>query len=152
MAHAVSGHKCQGATLDSATVTHFGRCNGRKVRLLPGWMYVALSRVCTLADLLLGDELNADMFRRRPDMELEFARLEALDVQTKIFVSGSTPELEAQTNAADVKVNGLQREFENQERARMEKSGGKKVHLHQGKHPSDDNSGRVGKEQGTRIV
>ena len=116
MAHAVSGHKCQGATLDSATVTHFGRWNGRKVRLLPGWMYVALSRVCKLADLLLGDELNADMFRRRPDMELEFARLEALDVQTKMFVSGSTPELEPQANAADVKVNGLQREFENQER------------------------------------
>jgi len=67
----------------------------------------------------------------------------SLDVQTQIFVSGSTPELEAQANAADVKVNGLQREFENQERARMEKSGGKRVRLNQGKRPNGDKRGRM---------
>ena len=57
MAHAVTGHKVQGATLEHAVVSNFDAINGRKVALDAGWLYVALSRVSKLSSLLLGTKV-----------------------------------------------------------------------------------------------
>lgn len=127
MAHAVTGHKVQGATLKQAVVSSFDAINGRKVALDAGWLYVALSRVCKLSSLLLGTRVTPGMFKRRPDMELEFARLDLLDIRTVIKVHGETSELRARADAAHVRLQGLQQELENLQRVAIQKRAAKPV-------------------------
>jgi hypothetical protein len=101
-AHCITGHKIQGQTLKRVLVSHFNTdANGKKMSLAPGWLYVALSRVCRLSSLYLHGEVELRHGRPRVDMTYEFARLAVIEEQTKIRVSVKTAELDASLESAE---------------------------------------------------
>ena len=99
-AHAISGHKSQGQTLEQILIAglfRISRQTGNMTCLLRGvfwrgWMYTALSRTVSRYGLQLQQhDLPADHIReRRYDVLAEVARLQVLHERTRAFVWGGS--------------------------------------------------------------
>ena len=87
-AKAITGHKAQGMTLASIVVSGTSYTNkaGRVCSRIrsPGWLYVALSRVCKASDITLDMPCfpTDKLAKRRTDIDAEMARLQTLHVRT----------------------------------------------------------------------
>ena len=70
---ACTGHKAQGATIKNVFVTDFGRHKSAST----GWLYVVLSRVKSITNIFLVDELDThvDNFAEMPKVSFENERL-----------------------------------------------------------------------------
>ena len=81
---AITGHKTQGATLKNILICSFmGHSSGKS-----GWLYVVLSRVKSLKNIFILEELPSDLnhYKSRPKVKIELDRISNNSVQPKTFI------------------------------------------------------------------
>ena len=85
-AFAITGHKTQGAALKNILICSFkGHSSGKS-----GWLYVVLSRVKSLKNIFILEELPSDLnhYKSRPKVKIELDRISNNSVQTTTFNKG----------------------------------------------------------------